>query len=124
PLLRPPAGRPCVERFREYSRQFGELDETTIVVRGQDPAESKAYAARLVAALQAGPTRFNRLVYRYSPESFDGRMLLYLSAEALSGIRDQIFDRQAFIESFAAAPGLVSLVDAVTREIATAFATH
>src|SRR5262249_30924168 len=119
-----PPGQPYVERFREYSRQFGELDEIIIVVRSQSPAESKAYAARLVAALQAGPVRFDRLVYRYSPESLEGRMLLYLSPEALSRIRDHIFDRQEFIESFASAPGLVTLVDAVNREMATAFATH
>jgi len=119
-----PPGQPYVERFREYSRQFGELDEIIIVVRAQSPAESKAYAARLVAALEAGPIRFNRLVYRYNPESLAGRMLLYLSPEALSGIREQIFDRQAFIESFAAAPGLVNLVDAVNQEMATAFAAH
>src|SRR5262249_52291254 len=69
-----PPGQPYVERFREYPRQFGELDEIIIVVRAQSPAESKAYAARLVAVLEAGPIRFNRLVYRYSPESLDGRM--------------------------------------------------
>ena len=119
-----PPGQPYVERYREYSRQFGDLDEIIIAVRGQNPGESKAYAARLVAALEAGPTRFNRLVYRYNPASLDGRLLLYPSIETLSGIRDQIVDHQAFIESFATAPGLTSLVDAVNQEMAAAFASH
>src|SRR5262245_44963660 len=119
-----PAGQPYVAHYREYAQQFGELDEIIIVVRGRTAEESKAYAARLVASLQAGPTRFDRLVYRLSPESLDTRTLLYLSTETLNQIRDQIFDHQAFIESFAAAPGLVSLVDALNREIAAAFAAH
>src|SRR6266404_319649 len=111
-----PSGQPYVARYREYAQQFGELDDIIIAVRGQSPEESKVYAARLVASLRAGPTRFARLAYRLSPESLDGRTLLYLSSETLNRIRDQIFDHQDFIESVAAAPGLVSLMDAVNRE--------
>ncbi len=119
-----PSGQPYVARYREYAQQFGELDDIIIAVRGQSPEESKVYAARLVASLRAGPTRFARLAYRLSPESLDGRTLLYLSSETLNRIRDQIFDHQDFIESVAAAPGLVSLMDAVNREMAAAFAAH
>ena len=119
-----PSGQPYVARYREYAQQFGELDEIIIAVRGGTPEASKAFAAQLVAALHAGPTRFTRLAYRLSPESLDGRALLYLPTETLTQIRDQIFDHQAFIESFAAAPGLVTLMDAVDREMATAFAAH
>ena len=119
-----PAGQPYVARYREYAQQFGELDDIIIAIHGQTPDESKAFAARLVASLHAGPTRFTRLAYRVSPESLDGRALLYLPIETLTQIRDQIFDHQAFIESFAASPGLVTLIDAVDREMATAFAAH
>jgi len=119
-----PSGQPYVARYREYAQQFGELDEIIIAVRGRTPEASKAFAAQLVAALHAGPTRFSRLAYRLSPESLDGRALLYLPTETLTQIRDQIFDHQAFIESFAAAPGLVTLMDAMDREMATAFAAH
>jgi len=119
-----PAGQPYVERYREYAQQFGDLDDIIIAIHGQTPDESKAFAARLVASLRAGPTRFTRLAYRVSPESLDGRALLYLPTETLTQIRDQIFDHQAFIESFAASPGLVTLIDAVDREMATVFAAH
>jgi uncharacterized protein len=119
-----PSGQPYVARYREYAQQFGELDEIIIAIHGQTPDESKAFAARLVASLHAGPTRFTRLAYRVSPESLDGRALLYLPTETLTQIRDQIFDHQAFIESFAASPGLVTLIDAVDRDMTTAFAAH
>src|SRR5205085_12199214 len=36
-----PAGQPYLERYREYSREFGELDEIIIAVRGQSVDESK-----------------------------------------------------------------------------------
>ena len=119
-----PSGQPYVAHYRKYAQQFGELDEIIIAIHGQTPDEAKAFAARLVASLHAGPTRFTRLAYRVSPESLDGRALLYLPTETLTQIRDQIFDHQAFIQSFAASPGLVTLIDAVEREMATAFAAH
>jgi len=44
-----------------------------------------------------------------------------LPAAALVDLREQVFDHQTFIESFAAAPGLVSLVEGVNRQFAGAF---
>jgi len=71
-----PPGQAYVSRYREYSRDFGELDEIIIVVRGRTPEESKAYAARLVRELRAGPVAFNRLAYRVTLPDLDGRALL------------------------------------------------
>jgi hypothetical protein len=100
-----PPGQAYVSRYREYSRDFGELDEIIIVVRGRTPEESKAYAARLVRELQAGPVAFNHLAYRVTLPDLEGRALLYLPKAALEELRDRIFDYQDFIESFAATPG-------------------
>jgi hopanoid biosynthesis associated RND transporter like protein HpnN len=119
-----PPGQAYVSRYREYSRDFGELDEIIIVVRGRTPEESKAYAARLVRELQAGPVAFNHLAYRVTLPDLEGRALLYLPKAALEELRDRIFDYQDFIESFAATPGLVTLIEAVNRQLAVAFARH
>jgi hopanoid biosynthesis associated RND transporter like protein HpnN len=119
-----PPGQAYVSRYREYSRDFGELDEIIIVVRGRTPEESKAYAARLVRELQAGPVAFNHLAYRVTLPDLEGRALLYLPKAALEELRDRIFDYQDFIESFAATPGLVTLLEAVNRQLAVAFARH
>src|SRR5882672_11876038 len=67
-----PPGEAYVTRYREYSKAFGELDELVIVVRGRDLGQSQAFAARLVAALRAGPIAFNHLAYRVAPADFDG----------------------------------------------------
>ncbi len=119
-----PPGQAYVSRYREYSRDFGELDEIIIVVRGRTPEESKAYAARLVRELRAGPVAFNHLAYRVTLPDLDGRALLYLPKAALAELRERIFDHQDFIESFAATPGLVTLLEAVNRQLAVAFVSH
>jgi len=119
-----PPGQAYVSRYREYSKAFGELDELVIVVRGRTRQQSRAFAARLAGELRAGPIAFNHLAYRVALEDVDGRALLYLPTPALKELREQIYDHQAFIESFVSAPGLVTLLDAVNRQFARAFASH
>jgi len=118
-----PPGQSYVTLYREYSDDFGELDDIIVVVQGRTVEESKAYAARLVRELQAGPIRFHRLAYRINPKHFEGRALLYLSADELKEIRDKIFDHQEFMEAFAARPTLDQLIDGVNQQIAGAFLT-
>jgi hopanoid biosynthesis associated RND transporter like protein HpnN len=116
-----PPGQPYVTRYRDYSKDFGELDEIVIAIRGPSLRDSEAFAARLVTELRAGPIAFHHLAYRLAPDGFEGRALLYLPAAALVDLRERVFDHQTFIESFAAAPGLVSLVEGVNRQFAGAF---
>src|SRR5882724_2763959 len=89
-----PPGQAYVSRYREYTRDFGELDEIVIAVRGPTPGESKAFAARLVGELGAGPIAFNHLAYRASLSALEGRELLYLPKPALEELRGRILDHQ------------------------------
>jgi hopanoid biosynthesis associated RND transporter like protein HpnN len=116
-----PQGLPFVERYTEYEREFGELDDIAIVVEAPSLAEATLYASRLVRELQAGRVRLGRVAYRIDPKQFEGRALLYLSAERLAEIRDRIFDYQDFLEAFAARPTLDRLVEGVADQLAAAF---
>jgi len=119
-----PPGKSYVTLYRQYSDDFGELDDILAVVQGRTVEESKAYAAQLVRELQSGPIRFHRLAYRINPKRFEGRALLYLSAEELKEIREKIFDHQEFMEAFVAAPTLDQLIAGVNHQIAGAFLSH
>jgi uncharacterized protein len=119
-----PPGRPYVALYRQYSAEFGELDDMVVVVQGRTIEESKAYAARLVHELSLSPIRFHRLVYRIDPTHFERRALLYLSPDELETIRSRIVDHQQFIEAFARTPTLDELVEGVNREVASAFVTE
>ncbi|MBI3635278.1 MAG: MMPL family transporter [Candidatus Rokubacteria bacterium] len=119
-----PSGQAYVTRYREYSQQFGELDELVIVVRGRSVDEAKAFAARLVERLRGGTTAFNHLAYRTDLNDLEGRALLYLPTRTLTHLRDQVFDHGDFLETFVAAPGLVGLVDALNHQLAVTFVSH
>jgi hopanoid biosynthesis associated RND transporter like protein HpnN len=116
-----PRDRPYIQRYVEYDREFGELDDLAIVVEAPSLPEATVYAGRLVRALKEARVPLNRVAYRIDPRQFEGRALLYLSLDRLTEIRERIFDYQEFMESFAARPTLDQLVDGVATQIANAF---
>ena len=112
-----------IERYKEYERQFGDLDDLVIVVDARSLPEAQAYASRLVQELRARSAPLTQLSYRIDLKQFEGRQLLYLSKERLAEIRERIFDYQDFMEAFAVRPTLDQLVDGVATQIANAFVT-
>jgi len=119
-----PPGKPYVERYTQYDREFGDLDSIAIVVEAPSLPEATLYANRLVRQLRSENVPLKRIAYRIDPKQFEGRGLLYLSRERLTNIRDAVFDYQEFMEAFAARPTLDQLADGMATQIATAFVSH
>jgi hypothetical protein len=116
-----PRNEPYIERYVEYDREFGELDDLAIVVEAASLPEAILYAGRLVREMKEARVPLVRVAYRIDPKQFEGRALLYLSLDRLREIRERIFDYQEFMESFAARPTLDQLMDGVATQIANAF---
>jgi hypothetical protein len=112
-----------IQRYAEYEREFGDLDDLVIVVEARSLPEAQAYAARLVHELRVRAVPLTRLTYRIDLKQLEGRALLYLSKERLTEIRERIFDYQDFMEALAARPTLDQLVDGIATQIANAFVT-
>ncbi|HEY7648230.1 MAG TPA: MMPL family transporter [Methylomirabilota bacterium] len=118
-----PRGQPYIQRYAEYSREFGQLDDIAIAVEAPSLAEAKQYATRLVRELRAREVPLKRIAYRIDPEQFQGRALLYLPLEHLGEIRERIFDNQELLEAFAARPTLDTLVHGISTQVASGFAS-
>ena len=110
-----------VQRYNEYAKDFGELEDIVVVVEAPRFETAKAYASRLVQELRDSPVKFSRASYRIDPKKFEGRQLLYLSTETLRAIREKIFDHQEFMENFASDPSLAQLLEGVNTQFAQAF---
>ena len=100
-----PADAPYVQRYVEYDREFGELDDIVIVVEAPSlpeahglrrPASSRS-CRRPGAAASASPTGSTPSSSRAARSSTSRR-------SELREIRDKIFDYQEFMETFAARP--------------------
>ncbi len=116
-----PRDQPYIERYVQYDREFGELDDLAIVVEAPSLQEATVYAGRLVRELRAARVPLARIAYRIDPKQFEGRALLYMGLDRLREIRERIFDYQDFMESFAARPTLDQLVEGVATQLANAF---
>src|SRR5437899_2131408 len=68
-----PPGRPYVERYTQYEREFGDLDSIAIVVDAPSLPEATIYANRLVRQLRADNIPLKRIAYRIDPKQFEGR---------------------------------------------------
>jgi uncharacterized protein len=119
-----PAGERSVLRYTEYLRDFGDLDDITVVVEARNLATAKAYATRLFNELKKSPDMFRRVTYRVDPKHLTGRALLYLPKDKLAEIRDKIFDYQELMEQFAARPTLDQLIEGINTRVASGFVSH
>jgi hypothetical protein len=116
-----PQHEPYIERYGDFEREFGELDDLAIVVQAPSLPEARIYAGRLARELQTNQVPLGRIAYRIDPKQFEGRALLYLSTDRLKEIRERIYDYQEFLEKFAERPTLDQLVDGIATSIAQAF---
>jgi len=118
-----PQGKRFIERYTEYDKEFGDLDDLVLVVQAPSLPEATIYANRLVRELRDNRVPLDRINYRIDPKQFEGRALLYLSTDRLKEIRERVFDYQEFMEKFADRPTLDQLVDGIATSIAQAFVT-
>jgi len=116
-----PQGQAYMQRFNEYQRSFGEIDDLIIVVAAPSLPDAKVYADRLAQELRLRKVPLQRLTYRIDPRQFERQSLLYLSTQKLEDIRARIFDYEDFLESFASRPTLDQFVDGLATQVARAF---
>jgi uncharacterized protein len=119
-----PPGEPYVQRYADYTQEFGDLDDITVVVEARNQAAAKAYATRLFNELKKSPDMFPRVTYRIDPKHFTGRALLYVPTEKLAEIRDKIFEYQELMEQFASRPTLDQLIEGINTRVASGFVSH
>ena len=116
-----PPRQPSIQRYAEYAREFGDLDDIAVVVEASSVTEAKEYASRLASELRTRQVPLKRIAYRIDPRQFEGRGLLYLSGRAAPEIRDRIFDSQELMEAFAGRPTLDTLVEGISTQVANGF---
>ena len=106
-----------VQRFKDYLREFGELNDIVIAIEAPSVPRAQAYADRLAADIRKLPGA-GRIAYRVNPDLFAGQALLYLSLTQLEDLADKVRLHRRFIERYAARPTVAELLDAVSDEIA------
>jgi hopanoid biosynthesis associated RND transporter like protein HpnN len=121
PLRLLPQRARYVVLLNQYNQDFSELDDIIVAVEAPSPSHAKRYADRLVQTLRHDGLQ-TRITYRIDRSFFARRGLLYLPKDDLTRLRDRLFDYDEFIQSYAARPTLVRLLEGLNQQFANAMA--
>ncbi|MGH7360664.1 MAG: MMPL family transporter, partial [Candidatus Methylomirabilales bacterium] len=110
--------------YQEYRGEFPDYDRLVIVVEADEVAEAKAYAAALAGRLRADRAHVRDVFYRFDPEDFEDRALLYLSPEELRTLRAKVEEHREFLAAFAARPTLEQFLALTNREVTRGLVRH
>src|SRR5262249_33358119 len=78
------------ERWRQYLEEFGDDDDIVVVVKGQDKARMRSALDALAEQVSKQPEHFDRLFYKVDLRPLSSRALLFLSAEQIGQIQDNL----------------------------------
>jgi hopanoid biosynthesis associated RND transporter like protein HpnN len=78
------------QRWRQYLDEFGDDDDMVVVVRGTDRPRMEQALEAVAGRVRARPERFDRLFYRLDLRPLRDRGLLFLPAEDIRTIRDNL----------------------------------
>jgi len=78
------------ERWRQYVKEFGDDDDMVVVVEGQDVARMQQALEVIAAEIGQHPDLFDRLFYKVDLRPLHNRALLYLPADEIRQIQENI----------------------------------
>ncbi|HEY3067595.1 MAG TPA: MMPL family transporter [Methylomirabilota bacterium] len=108
--------------YKEYSVDFGQLEDIVVVVQSPTVATSTVYAARLAGVLRNGALAATaRVSYRIDASRLEERGLVYLPLETLRSILDTAAGQEELIAAFAATPTLDRLVGGINEYVGAMF---
>jgi hypothetical protein len=77
-------------RWQNYLNEFGDDDDIVVVVRGGEPTRMRAAIDDVARRVADRPDLFDRLFYKVDLTALKDRALLYLPAEQLQAVRENL----------------------------------
>lgn len=103
----------------EYAREFAGVDQLVVVVEPRDIQQGEDFVTRLAAILSRDTVHVKEIFYRIDTSSLEGKKLLYLSAEDLRSLHENLSDYQDLIRAIVTTPGLNSLLESINTQVST-----
>src|SRR5438105_2854564 len=86
------------QRWQEYVKEFGDDDDMVVVVRGAQRAQMVQALEELATEISQRPELYDRLFYKVDLRSLRNRALLFLPAEQIRLIQDNLQDLKLLLE--------------------------
>ncbi len=106
-----------VQRMAEYENEFKGLDDLIVAIESENQTEMRNFADELATKLTAAREQVAEVFHRVDPELFEGKKLLFLTAEDIEELYDNFSDHQEFIEELLEEPSLYLVFKFINRKM-------
>ena len=113
-----------IQAWRDIKNTFTTVDYLTVVVEPPHVHRGKQFVDALVTRLQADTQHFTQIVAQVDTARFEGKKLLFLSADDLRKLRQRLEDAEELLTELASSPGLETLLTLINQEISKALVSH
>ena len=88
------------QRWQQYVKEFGDDDDMVVVVRGQERGQMVAALEDIAGQISQQPDLYDRLFYKVDLRSLHNRALLFLPADQIGLIQDNLQDLKLLLEPY------------------------
>jgi uncharacterized protein len=113
-----------IQLDEEYADEFMGIDQLVVVVEPRDVQQGKEFVTRLAEILTRDPAHVQEVFYRIDTSSLEGKKLLYLSAEDLRSLHDDLEEYQDLVHDLTTVPGLNTLFRAINQQVSSGMVSH
>ncbi len=108
----------------EYTREFMGVDQLVVVVDPRDVQQGKDFVTRLAETLARDTAHVADIFYRVDTTSLEGKKLLYLSAEDLRSLQENLAEHQDLVRALTTTPGLNPLLESINTQVSAGLVSH
>ncbi|NOT56490.1 MAG: MMPL family transporter [Deltaproteobacteria bacterium] len=108
----------------EYTREFMGVDELVVIVEPRDVQQGKDFVARLADRLSRDTAHVADIFHRIDTTSLEGKKLLYLSAEDLHSLRENVVEHRDLVQTLTSTPGLNPLLESINTQVSAGLVSH
>jgi hopanoid biosynthesis associated RND transporter like protein HpnN len=113
-----------IQLDEEYADEFVGIDQLVVVVEPRDVQQGKDFVTRLAEILTRDTAHVQEVFYRIDTSSLEGKKLLYLSAEDLRSLQDNLEEYRDLVHDLTTAPGLNTLFRAINQQVSSGMVSH
>ena len=107
-----------------YSNEFAGIDPMIVVVEPRDVPQGKQFVSQLGEVLKNDTVHVDEVFYRIDTASLEGKKLLYLSADDLRTLEENVDENKDLIRDLTTRPGINTLFRAINTQVSSAMVSH
>jgi predicted RND superfamily exporter protein len=105
--------------FLQFRKEFPVEDEIVVVAESEQMEKNRQFVERLGAKIEAETNLFQNVFYKGGLKMLGRKALFFVPENDLKSMNVMLHEFQPFLQQFARATNLVSLVDLINRQIST-----